>query len=55
MQELNDALFIGTTEWLDEEAGLARIEVGFKDDLVALRAFNEAIRFLNIAVLTCLS
>ena len=52
---VDDALFIGTTEWLDEEAGLARIEVGFKDDLVALRAFNEAIRFLNIAVLTCLS
>ena len=47
--------FVGTTEWLDETAGLARIEVGFKDDLVALRAFNEATRFLNIAVLTCLA
>lgn len=54
-QSSNAATFVGTTEWLDEEAGLARIEVGFKDDLVALRAFNEATRFLNIAVLTCLA
>lgn len=49
------ATFVGTTEWLNEGAGLARIEVGFKDDLVALRAFNEATRFLNMAVLTCLA
>ena len=46
--------FIGTTEWIDESAGVARVEIGFKDDLVALRAFNEATRFLNMAVLTCL-
>ena len=46
--------FVGTTEWVDEEAGLARIEVSFHDDLEALRAFNEATRFLNIAVITCL-
>ena len=45
--------FIGTTEWLDEGAGLARVEIGFLDDLVALRAFTEATRFLNTAVLTC--
>lgn len=46
--------FVGTTEWLDEEAGLARVEVSFRDDLEALSAFGEATRFLNIAVLTCL-
>ena len=54
-RQAGDPTFIGTTEWLDEEAGVARIEVGFKDDLVALRAFNEATQFLNTAVLTCLS
>ena len=48
-------LFVGTTEWTDEHAGQARIEISFRDDLEALRAFNEALRFLNIAVLTCLA
>ena len=52
---IGDATFIGTTEWTDEEAGEARVEFGFKDDLVALRAFNEALKFLNVAVLTCLA
>ena len=52
--EVSDSLFIGTTEWLDEREGRARIEFGFKDDLVALRAFNEAVKFLNHAVITCL-
>lgn len=50
----DDTLFIGTTEWVDEPAGIARIEIGFKNDLVALRTFNEATCFLNFAVLTCL-
>ena len=48
-----DAQFVGTTEWVDEEAGLARVEISFKDDLEALSAFKEATRFLNIAVITC--
>lgn len=51
----SSAEFLGTTEWTDEAAGLARIEVSFRDDLEALRAFGEATRFLNIAVLTCFS
>ncbi len=50
-----DATFVGTTEWLDEDQGLARIEMSFRDDLHALRAFAEATRFLNTAVLTCTS
>lgn len=54
-QVSGNTTFVGTTEWIDEAAGIARVEVGFKDDLVALRAFNEATRFLNIAVLTCLA
>lgn len=50
-----DASFQGTTEWIDEAAGAARVQVSFYDDLEALRAFNDATQFLNIAVLTCLS
>lgn len=49
------SLFIGTTEWVDGEAGLARVEIGFRDDLVALRAFADATRFVNTAVITCLA
>lgn len=44
------ALFVGTSEWIDEGAGRARIEVSFTDDLVALRAFRDAIAFLNNTV-----
>lgn len=46
----DDAVFVGTTEWIDEFAGRARIEVSFTDDLVALRAFRDATAFLNEAV-----
>ena len=42
--------FVGTTVWTDEAAGRARIEVNFTDDLVALRAFRDAVDFLNAAV-----
>ena len=41
------ATFVGTTEWLDERVGLARIQLSFKDDLEALRALRDAVRFLN--------
>lgn len=44
---LTDATFVGTTEWLDEAAGLARVEVNFADDLVALRAVRNALMFMN--------
>ena len=47
--------FIGTTEWTDEEAGEARVEIGFRDDIDALRALNDMTRFLNMAVITCLA
>ena len=33
---------IGTSEWIDEGRGLARVTVSFTDDLVALRAFRDA-------------
>lgn len=43
-------VFVGTTEWTDEPAGRARIQVSFTDDLVALRAFRHALDFLNATV-----
>ena len=45
------AVFVGTTEWLDEEAGLAKVQVSFADDLEALRALREASRILEAAVI----
>lgn len=36
------ATFVGTTEWLDEAGGLARVEVNFTDDLIALAALKAA-------------
>lgn len=42
-----DIALLGTTEWTDERAGLARIEVNFSDDLVALQALRTALAFLN--------
>ena len=38
---------VGTSEWADERAGLARIDVSFADDQVAMRAFRDAVAFLN--------
>ena len=43
----DEALFVGTTEWLDEAAGTACIQVSFTDDLVALRSFREAVDVVN--------
>lgn len=36
------ATFVGTTEWLNEREGLARVEVNFTDDLIALAALKAA-------------
>ena len=51
---LADALggipLVGTSEWLDEAAGLARIDVSFADDLVALRALRDAVTALDDAL-----
>lgn len=43
----SNVALVGTTEWLDEANGLARIEVNYADDLVALSALKEALAFLN--------
>lgn len=39
--------FVGTTEWLNEGEGLARIEVNFTDDLIALDALKRARALLD--------
>ena len=36
------ATFVGTTDWLNEREGLARVEVNFTDDLIALAALKAA-------------
>lgn len=41
---------VGTSEWLDEAKGAARIDVSFSDDLAALRAMRDAVAFLNEAL-----
>ena len=43
----SDRPIVGTSEWLDEAAGTARIDVSFADDLVALRAMRDSVAFLN--------
>ena len=42
-----DDVFVGTTEWVREREGRARVQVSFTDDLVALRALTQATRLLN--------
>lgn len=42
--------YVGTSEWIDEAAGTACVEVSFADDLVALRAFRDAAAILNDAL-----
>lgn len=49
----DQASFQGTTEWIDETQGLARVQISFQDDLLALRSFNEALTLINDAVLLC--
>lgn len=44
---LTERTFVGTTEWLDESTRLARVEVNFSDDLVALGAVRRALSLLN--------
>ena len=46
-------MLAGTTEWLDEAQGLARVEVNYADDLVALGALQEALAFLNERMVDC--
>ncbi|MCL1797277.1 MAG: hypothetical protein FWG24_03060 [Eggerthellaceae bacterium] len=46
-----DETFVGTSTWTEKALGRARVEVSFTDDLSALRAFRDAARILNDALL----
>ena len=43
--------YVGTSEWIDEALGTARVEVSFADDMVALSAFRDAARIVNEIVI----
>ncbi len=40
--ERENAVFVGTSEWTDVDAGRARVELSFDDDLEALAAIKQA-------------
>ncbi|MGI6590086.1 MAG: cyanophycin synthetase family protein [Eggerthellaceae bacterium] len=42
-----DYVFTGVTRWADKAQGVATVEVSYRDDLVALRAFRDAAVYLN--------
>ena len=42
-----DRVFTGVTRWTDRRAGKARVEVSYADDIVALRAFRDAVLLVN--------
>lgn len=42
-----DATFVGTTEWLSQRDGLARVAVNFTDDLIALGALKDALALME--------
>lgn len=52
-RESKDAakVFCGVTRWVDEQRGIASIEMSFEDDLACLAAFKEAARLLNSVIL----
>lgn len=41
----------GTTEWIDQDKGLAKVEVSFYDDIIALKAIKSAEKLLNECLL----
>ena len=43
----SDKVFTGVTRWVDRAAGVASIEMCYSDDLVALRAFRDAVDMIN--------
>lgn len=42
-----DRVFTGVTRWTDRAQGQAVVEVSYRDDLVAIRAFRDAAVYLN--------
>ena len=46
----SDTLFVGNSRWLDPVQGLGRVELGFRDDIAALRALKTAVEQVNQAL-----
>lgn len=46
-REQSPSLFVGTTEWVNEAAGTARVEFSFVDDMQAMKALAQALDLLN--------
>ncbi|MBQ9021402.1 MAG: hypothetical protein IJ113_05260 [Eggerthellaceae bacterium] len=42
-----DKIFVGTSEWVDYDAGRGRVEVSYCDDLEAIAAFKSAEELIN--------
>lgn len=42
--------FVGVTEWTDRQQGTARIQLSFRDDVIALKALRDAAAFVNEAI-----
>ena len=40
----------GTTEWINKDEGIAKIEVSYIDDIIALSAIKQAINKLNTII-----
>lgn len=45
--EATDPVFTGTTQWSATMSDVAIVRVSFYDDLIALRAFKQALHFIN--------
>lgn len=48
-----EAAYVGTTEWVDRNAGIARVEVSYADDIVALRSLRDGVALVNDALTAC--
>ena len=46
-----DRVFTGTTQWSAQDASVAKVAFSYEDDLVALNALNQALLFLNQALI----
>ncbi|SEO51883.1 cyanophycin synthetase family protein [Denitrobacterium detoxificans] len=45
--ERSDYVYAGVTEWLDEERGVARVQVSMLSDIESFAAFRDAANFIN--------
>lgn len=51
LQTARPFLFVGKTSWTDRAALAARVEVNYRDDITAFRAFRDAARLVDSIVL----